>query len=871
MENKKTRLSGKSEKESLVSYKGLTSDEAKRRLAQHGKNELQRQNKISPLKIFLEQFTSPLIILLVVSAIILGIVNHLDQSKSFVDVILILIIVFISGISGFIQDYKAEKSIEALQEMATPRTKVLRGGVTVLISTLDVVPGDIVVLEAGDMIPADAKLVEVNSVQVNESPLTGESKAVDKSIGSEVYMSTYIISGNAIAKVFATGMKTKIGQIAHELESIEEEKTPFYLQVEKLSKKLFWIVIVIAVITAFAGLFRYSVANSILIAVALAVAAIPEGLPAVLVLSLAGGSKIMLKNHALVRRLSVIESIGSVNYICTDKTGTITKNEMSVTKIYSDRNEIDLKDIKKSKSNLDHLFLCGVLNNNSREVYDKKMKIVGDETEIALMKFGADFGYDKKKLGFKFKRVFEIPFDAKRKMMSVVVSKIFDSGEADGKKEFVYTKGAPESVITKCSKILVNGKVIVLTETEKKKILEVNSKFASNGLRVLGFAYKEILKNDKKDSSLEKSLVFLGLEGIIDPPHEGVKDAIEQCKTAGINVLMLTGDNPLTAKAISNQVGIESREILTGVEIEKIDDGKLYNKIKSGCRIFARLTPEHKLRIMTLLQSEGNIVAMTGDGVNDALALKKADVGVAMGIRGTDVAKQASDLVLLDDNFVTIVSAIREGRRIFDNIRKFTNYLLTSNFAEVAVIFLATVFLTLKDPILLPIQILWINLLTDGVPAIALGVDPARPMIMKEPPRKKSESIIDRRLYWLTGTIGMKKALILFATFFITLYFTQDNTVARTTLFTGFILYEFVRVAVIRQQEKLGWFSNMFLVWALVISVLLQLVIIYTPLNTIFGIVPMHLTSWAVLISGVIIAYVFAIWITNIIIKRVKE
>ncbi|NCN86965.1 calcium-translocating P-type ATPase, PMCA-type [archaeon] len=841
-----------------MEIKGLSSDEAKRRLSQYGSNELQRQKKVNPIKIFFEQFKSPLIILLIASAIVLYFVSRLGGSDGVLDVILIGIIVFVSGVSGFIQDYKAEKSIEALQKMSDPKTKVLRNGVVTLIFTKEVVPGDILVLEEGDVIPADAKIIDSNFLQIDESSLTGESRAVSKTKDHEIYMNTYIISGNAKALVYATGMKTKIGQIAHEIENIQEEKTPFYIQMDKLSKKLFWIVLIIAVVTAGLGLLKYSVTNSILIAIALAVAAIPEGLPAVLVLSLAVGSKVMLKNNALVRKLSVIESIGSVNYICTDKTGTITRNEMSVTKIYSNEKEFSFKEIKKDEFR--ELFLCGTLNNNSREIFDEKLKIVGDETDIAIRNFGEKFGFQKKELDKKYKRISEVPFDSKRKMMSVVVS-------SEGK-NIIYTKGAPESIVEVCDRILINGKVVKLDSKGKKKILDVNTKFASSGLRVIGFCYDEV---SSVKGNLEKNLIFVGLEGIIDPPREGVLDAINQCRTAGINVVMLTGDNPLTASVIAKEVGIESKLVLIGDEIEKIDDNELYSRIEKDCRVFARLTPEHKLRIMTVLQERGNIVAMTGDGVNDSLALKKADVGVAMGIRGTDVAKQASDLILLDDNFVTIVSAIREGRRIFSNIQKFTNYLLTSNFAEVLVIFLATLFLTLKEPILLPIELLWINLLTDGFPALALGVDPVRPGIMKEPPRRKDESVLNKRLYWLTGTIGIKKTIILFATFFLALYFTKDHVIARTTIFTGFILYEFVRVAVIRQQEKLGWFSNMFLFWALILSLILQVLIIYTPLNKFFGIVPMHLTSWTILISGVVLGYFVAIWITKIIVKRVKE
>ncbi len=844
--------------------KGLTKEQAEKNLEKYGKNELQRKEKVRPLKIFLEQFKSSLIIILIAAAIILGIINHFSDSKSPADVILILAIVLLSGVSGFIQDYKAEKSIESLQKMSTPKAKVFRDGKITIISSTEVVPQDILVLEAGDIIPADAMLMEANSVQVNESALTGESKSVDKTEGKEVYMNTYIISGNALAKVLSTGMNTKIGKIAKELENIKEEKTPFYIQMDNLSKKLFWIVIGIAIITAAAGLLRYSFTDSILIAVALAVAAIPEGMPAVLVLSLAVGSKVMLKKNALVRRLSVIESIGSVNYICTDKTGTITKNEMSVTKIYSNREESDIKTINKEENK--HLLLCGALNNNSKEVLEKELKITGDETEIAIRNFVEKLGYNKVELESKYKRIYELPFDPKRKMMSVIVQ----DGPSKNK-SIIYTKGAPENLLSKCTKILVKDRILTLTRAERANLLKINDKFASNGLRVLGFAYKEGSSKNTNPEDIEKDLVFLGLEGIIDPPHEGVKEAIEDCKTAGIKVLMLTGDNPLTAKAISEQVGINTKKVMTGAEIENLKDDSLYKDIVSGCTVFARLTPEHKLRILSLLQKKDNIVAMTGDGVNDALALKKADIGIAMGIKGTDVAKEASDLILLDDNFVTIVSAIKEGRRIFDNIRKFTNYLLTSNFAEVAVIFLATLFITLKEPILLPIQLLWINLLTDGFPALALGVDPPRKDIMQDKPRKKSESIINKRLYWTIGSIGVLKTIILFVTFFLALYFTKDHAIARTTIFTGFIFYEFVRIAVIRHQEKLNWLSNKFLLIALAVSVILQIILIYTPINTIFGVAPMHQTSWIILLSGVLAGYILAILISKLIVKKVKE
>ncbi len=839
---------------------GLTKEEAELRLTKFGKNDLKREKKINPLKILIEQFTSPLIILLIGAVIILGIIAHMSSSTNYIDIILIIAIVLISGISGFIQNYKAEKSIESLQEMSNPKAKVIRDGKLMIISSSYVVPGDVLILEAGDMVPADAKILDATSAQINESILTGESAAVIKKQGNGIYMNTFLVSGRITARAINTGMKTKIGAIAHELESIKEEKTPFYIEMNNLSKKLFWIVIVIAFSIAILGLFRYSVSNSILGAIALAVAAIPEGLPAVLVLSLAAASKVMLKKNALVRKLGVIESIGSVNFICADKTGTITKNEMTVTKIFCNNEIYKYKEFNPKK--IEPIILCGVLNNDSKEIFDKQRKVIGDETEIALREFGKLMGHDKEMLDKKYKRIFEIPFDSKRKMMGVVIK--------DNGKNILYTKGAPENILDKCTKILINKKVLPLGIKQKRMIIDTVNDFASNGLRVFGFAYKNSARELKADI-LEKELIFIGLVGLSDPPRDGVKEAIQTCSNAGINVLMMTGDNPITAKSIANQVNIKTTKVLCGKDIDIISDSRLYKDIISGCKVFARLTPEHKLRIMTVLQKNKNIVAMTGDGVNDALALKKADVGIAMGIRGTDVAKQASDLVLLDDNFVTIVSAVKEGRRVFDNIKKFTNYLLTSNFAEVAVIFIATLLLTLNQPILLPIELLWINLLTDGFPALALGVDPARPDIMNKPPRKKSESVIDKKLMWLTGAIGLKKTIILFATFFLAWYFTQNSIIARTTIFTGFVLYEFVRIGVIRHQEKLGWFSNKLLVFALAMSVALQIAIIYTPLNSVFGIAPMHWISWTILIAGILLGYFTAILITNFITKHVSD
>ncbi len=838
--------------------KGLTTKEAKRRLKKFGKNKIQRKEKISAWKIFLSQFTSPLILILIVAAILLGILGFFSEERNIVDIVLILIIVFASGISGFFQDYKAEKSIEALQKMAQPKSKVIRDGREIIINSSEIVPGDLIIISEGDIVPADAEIIESNNLKINESTLTGESKSVLKKNKDWIYMNTSVIVGNGKAIVKKTGMSTRLGKIAYKLETIKEEKTPFYKEVDNLSKKLFWIILVIVIITSLASLVKYGWYESILSGIALAVAAIPEGLPAVIILSLAIGAKVMAKKKALIRKLGVAESLGAISVICVDKTGTLTKNEMDVVKVFFNNREYSVENLRKEK--IRELLLCCVLNNNVREIYSEEKKLLGDQTEVALYNFGKKFGFNKKELDEKYKRIYEISFSSERKMMSVVVEK--------EKKNTLYSKGAPEVLIKKCNRILEGGKVRTLTKKDKEDILNMNNKFAYNALRVLGFAYKNIKKGSSKNN-LEENLIWLGLVGIIDPPRKGVGAAVGECKRAGIRVIMLTGDNPLTAKAIALETDIQTSEILTGEDLEKISDGGLIKKLDEGVNVFARLTPDQKLRIMSVLKQKENVVAMTGDGVNDALALKKADVGIAMGIRGTEVAKQASDLVLLDDNFVTIVSGIKEGRRIFDNTRKFVSYLLTCNIAEVAVIFFATLFVSLKYPILLPVHLLWINLLTDGLPALALGVDPANPNIMKKPPRKKSEHIINKKLIYTIGIIGLKKTGMLFAIFFLTLHF-FDFLIARTTLFTGFVLFEFVRIGSIRATEKLKWTDNKLLLYSLGFSLLLQMIIIYTPLNKLFKVTPLGIYPWIILLVGAVIAFILAIFIAKIIDEYVK-
>lgn len=821
-----------------MKFEGLSWKEAKKRLKIYGENKIERKEKVSPLKIFLSQFISPIVILLIVAAIISFGINFYSH-ESYFDSILILAIVFASAIAGFVQEYKAEKAIEALQKLATPKAKVIREGKEVEIPATEVVPGDLLVLESGDVIAADGEILE-GDLQVDESILTGESRAVRKKKGSKVFSSTSVYVGRAIVKVTATGMKTEIGKIASKMQEIKEEKTPFQQHMEQFSKKLVYLSVLIIFITFGVGVVKFGLLESFLISVSLAVAAIPEGLPAVITVALSLGAKQMAKRNALIRKLAVTESVGSVNVICTDKTGTITEGKMKVVNIWL------LEDSKlASEMAVNCCFYC----NDSKIISGK---LVGDETDVALKEFSSKHVKQK-----DWRRIEEIPFSSERKFMAVAVE--------TPKKKLVFLKGALEVVIDKCTRVLVGNKITEMDEKLKTKILEKNSELARKGLRVLALAYKVY------NRPLDKDLVFVGLVALQDPPRKEVKEAIEECYSAGIRVIMITGDNPETAKAIADQVGLKTNGVIIGREIDSMSDEKLKEALDKGINIFARTNPFHKLRILEVLQKSGNVVAMTGDGVNDALALKKADVGISIGIRGTEVAKEASDIILLDDNFASIRNAVKEGRRIFDNIRKFVDYLLTCNVAEVTTVLLATIFFPFIA--LYPAQILWINLITDGLPALALSVDPARPDVMKRKPRKKEEGIINKRLAFLIGGIGIKKSLVIIGTFLAALPFGID--VARTVLFTGFIMYEFVRIAVIRYNEKMlsfkYWFANKFLVVSLIVSFLLQLMIIYTPIGQYFKVVPLGIVQWSILIVGTVVGFVLGILIAKIVEKFVKE
>ncbi len=826
-----------------LSIRGLTSDEAKKLLNKYGPNRIVKKKTRSPLEIFLSQFTSPIILLLIVAALVSLYINY-TNGEGYFDSILILIIVFASGIAGFIQDYKAERAVEALQRLATPTAHVIRDGREISIPATDIVPGDVVVLRGGDVVPADGTVLD-GRIDVDESPLTGESHSVHKRKDEKVFMGCSVYSGFALIEVHATGMNTELGKIAAKMVEIKEEETPFQKQMRQFGNKLVMLTLFVIMITFFVSITKFSIVESLMIAISLAVAAVPEDLPAVITIALSLGARRMAKRNALVRKLSITESIGTVDVICTDKTGTLTRGRMTVRDLwFPGTGSKGLSELRSLA--IKTMFYC----NDAKPLGDGSW--VGDETDQALKE------YSSKYITEEGERLDEIPFTSEKKMMAVLHK--FDD------ERFVFVKGAPEVLLGMSKYIVSNGRKRRLTAKMKQEILEKNDELSENGYRILGLAYREVGSRVRSvQKVLDTGLVFIGLVILSDPPRPEVRSAVEDCYSAGIRIIMITGDNPRTALAVAREVGIRSEGVITGDDLDRMSDEQLKDSLDAGVNVFARTSPFHKLRILKVLQREGHIVAMTGDGVNDALAIKKADVGIAMGIKGTEVAKEASHIILLDDNFYTIKEAIKEGRTIFDNIRKFVDYLLTCNVAEVLVVLLATLFLPYIS--LYPVQILWINLITDGLPALALSLDPPRPDVMKRPPRPKDEGIVNRKLALMIGGIGVEKAIIIILTFLVVLPLGVDR--ARSTLFTAFILYEFVRIGVIRYNEKLAslrdWFANRYLVISLILSIVLQFVILYSPLNEYFKVVPLGWFEWEVLMIGTILGLVLGILIAKVV------
>ncbi|MCX7885360.1 MAG: calcium-translocating P-type ATPase, SERCA-type [Caloramator sp.] len=850
--------------ENSNSIMGLSQKEAKKRLSKYGYNELVKRKKISPFKIFISQFNDFIVWVLLAATLISGFMGEMA------DAITIFIIVIMDAILGFIQEYKTEKSLESLKELASPTAKVIRDGRKILIKAREIVIGDIVEIEAGDRIPADCVMLEGNDIRSDESILTGESVSVekrpyhgDKKPSSEnlLYMGCNITHGKGRARVIATGMDTEMGKIADMLQQIETEKTPLQQKLDKLGEWLVYGCLIVCGVVTITGILRGENAYKMfLVGVSLAVAAIPEGLPAIVTVSLALGVQRMMKRNALVRKLPAVETLGCTNIICSDKTGTLTQNKMTVKKIYLlDKflsvigegydssgsityNGIHLKASKDDEFN--KLVECSVLCNDADIIYDdkKRIKYSGDPTEIALLIMALKAGINRENIDKKYKILKEIPFDSDRKMMSVVFY--------DNKGRYMYTKGALESIIKKCSGVLINGQIKDLNEDIKNKIIAANDKMAQEALRVIAFAYKKIENNEIK----EDNLIFIGLAGMIDPPRKKVLDAVIECRIAGITPVMITGDHKLTAKAIASELKILDKDglVITGEELDKMDDKKLDSMINK-VRVFARVSPSHKYRIVKAYKRRGFCVAMTGDGVNDAPAIKEADIGVSMGITGTDVTKEASSMILMDDNFATIVAAVKEGRVIYDNIRKFIRYLLSCNIGEVLTMFLASL-LYLPIP-LLPIQILLVNLATDGLPAIALSLEMGEKDVMEKRPRDKNESIFSQGLWKKIIVRGVLIGFCTVAAFSMSLYFFEGNeNLARTIALCTLVMSQLFHVFECRSERhsifKIGLFTNIHLFFAVLSSMIMLLLVVYnTYLQGIFYTQKLNLLQWIIVLG----------------------
>ena len=843
--------------------RGLSDEEITRRIIVYGRNEIKAKTK-GPLEIFLKQFASILIIILIVATIISAILGE------FIDAALIISMVFLMALFSFIQEYRSEKTIQALKKLSTPKCRVVRGGREIEIYSTELVPGDIVLLREGDRVPADIRLIEAIDLEVDESPLTGESTPVlkDPSVKLDasvqisdrlnmVFMGTYVVKGYGKGIVVSTGTSTELGKIAKKVAEAKEEKTPLELELDEFGKRIGFLIIGITTIVFLMMVIRESgsLLYAFMVSIALAVAAIPEGLPIIATAILAIGAYRMAKKKALVKKLSAVETLGSVDVICTDKTGTITKGEMTVKQIrflegectvsgsgYEPRGEIICRNSEYGEL---LSFLAAHTYIDAKLIEENgTWRILGSPTE------GAALVLAYKGLGFKgveeainkFPIVKSYPFDRFRKRKSTV--------HKYGDKYLVIVTGAPDVLLELSSSVYVNKEFRELDNELKKIISGVIDELASQGYRTFGVAFKimDYFDMDKSIEDIERDLVFYAVLGIIDPPREGVAEAVKLAKMAGVKTIVVTGDHRLTALAVAKMIGLDVDDglVIEGRELDGMSDDDL-EKIVDKVVVFARVTPEHKARIVRVLKKKGYRVAMTGDGVNDAPALKEAHIGVAMGIRGTDVAKEASQLVLLDDNYATIVEAIREGRVIYENLKKPINYLLTANMGEVATIFGSQV-LGYPSP-LDPIHLLWINIVTDSLPATALGMEPPEPGVMEKPPRSIGEKLITRRkiaYYVLMGGLIATLTLIAFAAFtHISLEY------AKTVAFTAIVLSEFGRAVSCRSETRLFWKlpRNKWLLPALATSLTLHLIALYTPINKYFNTEPLDITVWLLILS----------------------
>lgn len=855
---------------------GLTPSEAKKRLETYGPNELKKKDGPTLLEMFLAQFKDMLVLILIAASVVSILVGEVTDS------IVIIGIVIVNAALGVFQEFRASQAMEALKKMASPNAKVIRGGEHLTIPAAELVPGDLVILETGDYVPADVRIIESVNLKVEEAALTGESVPVEKDsditfkeevgLGDQVnlsFMSTIVTYGRGKGLVTGTGMNTVIGKIADMIQSVEEEDTPLQKKLAQFGKYLGIGCLVVCAIVFIMGLLRgEQIIAMFMTSVSLAVAAIPEGLPAVVTIVLALGMQRMVKHNAIVKKLHAVESLGSTTVICSDKTGTLTQNQMTAVKIYTDGKVYDLSgegyspkgeitingqglEIEKNKA-LGRMLHISVLCNDARLERDdsgeaENWRMIGDPTEGALIVAAAKGGFPRQALNEKYPRLQEIPFDSKRKLMTTF-------HQAAAGEQFAYTKGAPDILIALCTRIKrEDGTIETITEADIQNIMENNGKMAEQALRVLAVAFKPVdtIPQHPSPEETEKDLIFAGLVGMIDPPRVEAIDAVRICKSAGVRAVMITGDYKDTAAAIARDLGIigQGDPVLTGTELNQMSD----EQIREACRttnVFARVSPEHKVAIVQAMKDNGGIVAMTGDGVNDAPALKRADIGVAMGITGTDVTKETADMVVTDDNFASIVAAVEEGRVIYSNIRKFVFFLLSCNVAEILIIFIS---MLLGWPIpLLPIHLLWINLITDAFPALALGMEKKEPNLMSEPPRDPNEPIINKDM---RSAIIIQSTVLTFAVL-ASFYYALSHysiEIARTYALATLIISELLRAYTTRSEKhtvfKIGWFSNRSMNLATVVSLSLLVIVFIVPqLRDIFNVVTLHFQDWDIVL-----------------------
>ncbi|MFT7820213.1 calcium-translocating P-type ATPase, SERCA-type [Bacillus siamensis] len=851
---------------------GLTEKEVKKRLEKHGPNELQEGKRTPAIVVFFAQFKDFMVLVLLVATLISGFLGE------YVDAVAIMAIVFVNGVLGFFQERRAEKSLHALKELSTPYVSALRDGSWKKIQSKELVPGDIVKFSSGDRIGADVRIVEAKSLEIEESALTGESipvvKQADKlrkpdvslgDINNMAFMGTIVTRGSGVGVVVGTGMNTAMGKIADMLESAGNLSTPLQRRLEELGKILIIIALLLTVLVVAVGVLQgHELYSMFLAGVSLAVAAIPEGLPAIVTVALSIGVQRMIKQKSIVRKLPAVETLGCASVICSDKTGTLTQNKMTVTHMWSggktfkvsgigyepagvftrDEREIKPKDEKM----LEQMLVFGALCNTSEiELKDGHYVLDGDPTEGALLTAARKGGYSNDWLSEQYRVVAEFPFDSVRKMMTVIV-------EDKEKKRFVITKGAPDVLIERSSHMMHGGRSAPFSEEKKAEAEAVLKELASQALRTIAIAYKPLNPGEKPTmEQAEKNLTILGLSGMIDPPRPEVRQAIKECREAGIKTVMITGDHVETAKAIAKDLRLLPKKgrVMDGKTLNKLSEKELTETV-DDIYVFARVSPEHKLKIVKAFQENGHVVAMTGDGVNDAPAIKQADIGVAMGVTGTDVAKEASSLILVDDNFATIKSAIKEGRNIYENIRKFVRYLLASNVGEILVMLFAML-LALPLP-LVPIQILWVNLVTDGLPAMALGMDQPEDDLMRRKPRHQKEGVFARKLGWKVISRGFLIGAATILAFIVVYHRNPENLpYAQTVAFATLVLAQLIHVFDCRSETSVfsrNPFENIYLLGAIVSSVfLMAIVIYYPPLQPIFKTVPITPGDWMLILG----------------------